>query len=485
MKRQAFLLALLVAALSLPSLIYAGPTEVVVKVQAVRNPPSYHQPWQNLGHRSVNGSGVIVAGNRILTNAHVVAHSVFIHVQKAGKTEKYPAEVEFFGHASDLALLKVDDPQFFSGIEPLPFGDLPKVRDKVAVYGFPDGGDKLSITEGVVSRIEHITYAHSGAYLLACQMDASINSGNSGGPVVYENEIAGIAFQGMNFTYENIGYMIPAPTIEQFLRDARDGAIEGVPDLALTMQKLESPYLRRYYRLQPGEDGALVNKVLPGSPAEGLLRNEDVILSVEGEPVAYDGTIVFGDNMRTYFGYLYQNKQLGEGLDLSIKRQGRTVAVRVPLTGAVGRARLVPLEFQQKPEYYIVGGLVFQPLTMNYLYEFGGGAWAQYAPVELTNFSVNGELDSPGREIVILSEVLADKVNAGYHELGDNVVRQVDGVAVRNFDHLIELIDKGRSPYVEIVVSRGTKIIFDRSDLLGSTERIIRKFSIVAASNRH
>jgi hypothetical protein len=122
---------------------------------------------------------------------------------------------------------------------------------------------------------------------------------------------------------------------------------------------------------------------------------------------------------------------------------------------------------------------------MNYLYEFGGGGWAQSAPVELTNFSVNGELDVSGREIVILSEVLADKVNAGYHELGDNVVRQVDGVAVRNFDHLIELIDKGRSPYVEIVVSRGTKIIFDRSDLLGSTERIIRKFSIVAASNRH
>lgn len=463
--------------------IHAGPHDVVVKVQAVRNPPSYHQPWQNLGHRSVNGSGVIVAPGRVLTNAHVVTNSVFIHVQRAGKTEKFSAEVEFFGHASDLALLRIDDPDFSKGVVPLPFGALPKVRDKVAVYGFPDGGDKISITEGVVSRIEHINYAHSGAYLLACQIDASINSGNSGGPVIFEEQIAGIAFQGMNFTYENIGYMIPSPVIGQFLKDAEDGAIGGVPDLALTMQKLESGYLRRYYRMAPGEDGALVNKVLPGSPAEHLLASEDVILSVDGEKVAYDGTILFNENMRTYFGYLYQNKQVDDQVVLLVKRQGENREIRLRLSQPVGMSRLVPLEFGKKPRYVIAGGMVFQPLTMNYLHEFGSGNWAQSAPVELTNYAVNGELDATGREIVILSEVLADKVNVGYHELGENVVRRVDGVPVNNFQHFVELLRAGTEEYVEIIVTRGTRVIFERRDFVNSTDRIINKFSIASPQN--
>lgn len=475
------ILFFLLVLLFFPNPTLAKPHDVVVKVQVVRNPPSYHQPWQNLGHRSVNGSGVIVAPGRVLTNAHVVANSVFIHVQKAGKTEKYPAEVEFFGHASDLALLRIDDPGFSQGVEPLRFGDLPKVRDKVAVYGFPDGGDKLSITEGVVSRIEHINYAYSGAYLLACQIDASINSGNSGGPVIFENQIAGIAFQGMNFNYENIGYMIPAPVIEQFLVDSEDGEIRGVPDLAITMQKLESLSLRRYYQMLAGEEGALVNKILPGSPAEGLLESADVILAVDGETVAYDGTVVFSDNMRTYFGYLFQRKQLGDNILLSIKRKGAHREVRLPLSQPVGTARLVPLEFGKKPRYYIVGGLVFQPLTMNYLHEFGGGNWAQGAPVELTNYAVNGEQESKESGVVVLSEVLADRANVGYHELGENVVRQVDGVAVKNFDHFIALIESGTSLYVEIIVNRGTRIIFDRKEFFASTEPIIKKFSIASA----
>ncbi|MBU1566235.1 MAG: trypsin-like peptidase domain-containing protein [Proteobacteria bacterium] len=464
--------------------IQPNPSEVVVKIQVVRNPPSFHQPWQNIGHRSANATGVIVEGRRILTNAHVVSNSVFIHVQRAGKTEKFPAEVEFFDHASDLALLKVDAADFFKDVTSLPFGKLPNVRDKVAVYGFPDGGDKLSITEGVVSRIEHISYAYSGAFLLACQIDAPINSGNSGGPVIYENQVAGIAFQGMNYNYENIGYMIPSPVVEQFLEDVKDGSVQGIPDLGITMQKLESPYLRKYFHLTGNENGALIIKILPGSPGEGILNNEDVILTVDEEDVAYDGTIAFRKDQRTYFGYLIQKKQLGDSVRLVIKRAGQIKEVTVPLTQPVGFAKLVPLKYEEKPRYYILGGLVFQPLSLNYLYEFGGGVnWAQNAPVELTNYHVNGELDFQGKEIVFLSEVLADKVNVGYHELGDNIVQSVNGEKIDNFKHFIELVENGASEYLDIVVSRGTKILLDRKTMVDSTEKIIKKYSIKSARN--
>jgi S1-C subfamily serine protease len=58
------------------------------------------------------------------------------------------------GIECDIALLAVDDPGFWEGVEPLQFGPLPRLQDSVAVVGYPVGGDTISITAGVVSRIE-------------------------------------------------------------------------------------------------------------------------------------------------------------------------------------------------------------------------------------------------------------------------------------------------------------------------------------------
>ena len=457
--------------------------DVVVKILTVKNPSSYHQPWQPIGRMSFHGTGVIIEGNRILTSAHVVSDFVFIHVRRAGQTKKFPAKVEFFDNESDLALLKVDNQEFFEGVHPLQIGELSDVRDKVAVYGFPDGGEKLSITEGVVSRIEHINYAYSGAYLLACQIDASINDGNSGGPVVQDEEIVGIAFQGMDFNYDNIGYMIPAPVIQQFLDDIQDGRVDGIPDLGITMQKLESTYLRDYFKLSKKEDGGLVNHVLPNSPSTGILRSEDVVLAVNGVNIAYDGTVEFRPGQRTYFGYIVQGKQIGDTVDLRIKRNGKEQTVTVSLSRPVEFSRLVPLNHQKKPLYYIYGGIVFQPLSQNYLYEYGRGNWLQSAPVELLNYSLNREQDVVGREVVILSQVLADEVNIGYHELGDNVVKSVNGTKVENFSQFVDLVERAEGKYVTIIVNLGTKIILERELMQKSTPRILKKYSISSDRN--
>jgi len=459
-------------------------SNIIVKIQTVRNPPNYQQPWQNVGQHTTHGTGFIISHDRILTNAHVVSDSVFIHVRQAGKTKKYSAEVKYFDHESDLAILTVSKKEFFKDVVDWPIGALSDVRDKVAVYGFPDGGDKLSITEGVVSRIEHINYAYSGSFLLSCQIDASINSGNSGGPVIFDNKIVGVAFQGMNSGYDNIGYMIPAPVIQQFLADAEDGDIAGIPDLGITMQKLESPYLRKYYQLEADEQGALINKISIGSPSESFLKNEDVILSVDGADVAYDGTIEFRKGQRTYFGYIIQNKQIGDSVVLAVKRDGQILEIEVPLKKAIGFNRLVPFRHEVQPKYYIYGGIVFQPLTLNYLTEFGAiGDWYRFAPVELMNYYLNGELKYKEQEIVILSAVLADNINTGYHELAENVLKTVNGVTVKNFSHFIELVESNEEEYLLIVDTQGTKVLLDRMVMDEKTEDVIKKYKIKSVKN--
>ena len=147
----------------------------IVKIFCVSNSPDYDNPWNRRGPRRGHGSGCVINGNRILTNAHVVSDHTFIQVQLNGRPNKFNARVQFISHEADLALLTVEDPSFFKEVKDLELAELPQVMDKVIVYGFPEGGDTLSTTTGVISRIEHRPYAHSLKRLLAIQIDAAIN----------------------------------------------------------------------------------------------------------------------------------------------------------------------------------------------------------------------------------------------------------------------------------------------------------------------
>ncbi|TBR23219.1 serine protease, partial [bacterium] len=137
---------LLTLLLTLPAPARAADAEDAVKSSVVQiftviKEPDYYEPWKLGYQNNSGGSGVIIAGNRILTNAHVVSNQVFVQVRKTGDDKKYTAQVQFVAHDSETALLTVDDPEFFKGTTPAGFGTLPFQRDKVAAYGFPIGGD--------------------------------------------------------------------------------------------------------------------------------------------------------------------------------------------------------------------------------------------------------------------------------------------------------------------------------------------------------
>src|SRR5665213_150564 len=213
----------------------------LVKIFATVQYPNYWEPWRVGAQEEISGSGCIISGNRILTNAHVVSNQVFIQVLKEGDTKKYTAVRESVSHDSDLAVLKVLDKKFFKGTQPVKFGGVPSLKDKVAVYGFPVGGEKLSITEGGISRIEVITYAHSQRSILGLQTDAAINPGNSGGPVFSGKKMVGVAFEDYRSNAaQNIGYIIPVPIIKKFLSEIRNGMGHDMPGLGVSAQNMEN-----------------------------------------------------------------------------------------------------------------------------------------------------------------------------------------------------------------------------------------------------
>lgn len=453
-------------------------SEAIVKVYAVYDSPDYYNPWSMEGPRSVTGSGSIIEGNYILTNAHVISDVTFLQVRRHGETQRYQARVVVVSHTADLALLEVDNPAFFEGAEPLQLGDLPAAQQEVLVYGFPMGGDTLSVTKGVISRIEHQPYVHSSAPLLAGQIDAAINPGNSGGPVIVDGRIVGVVMQGIPRA-QNIGYMVPVPIIKHFLEDISDGYHDDFPSLGIIMQGMDSPSLRKYYRMSEKQTGVLVTRVFPGSPADGTIRPGDVLLSADGQPVANDGTVEFRPKERTDLAYVFQRRQVGEKVPVKVLRDGQVLSLEVTLHRSMDRNRLVPMEqYETPPSYYIYGGIVFSPLSMNLLLLWGDD-WYNSAPKKLVSFLDNNVPEVDGQQVVIVLRILAADVNDGYQGTAFSIVRKVNGKKVLNMGNLVRLIEEDTAdPYTVFETEDGRHIVLDAYEARRSRDRILATYKI-------
>mmetsp|Transcript_65717 Transcript_65717/g.155225 ORF Transcript_65717/g.155225 Transcript_65717/m.155225 type:complete len:319 (+) Transcript_65717:1-957(+) len=267
----------------------------IIKVYAVSSPANHFMPWQAKQPQHCTGSGFVCEGNRILTNAHVVADQTHVTVRKHGDATRYVAEVKAVGHACDLAELTVNDPAFWQGIqEPLPFGGIPNLQDPVTVFGYPTGGDNISVTMGVVSRVELQRYSHAGTQLLAVQIDAAINSGNSGGPAIMDNEVVGVAFQNLDGA-ENIGFIIPTDVVSHFLNDPtrHTGKSEGLGQIGISCQTMENPELRSWFGMDAMDTGVLVKTVDTFGANVDRIQRHDIVLEIDGHKVENDGSFQF------------------------------------------------------------------------------------------------------------------------------------------------------------------------------------------------
>ncbi len=442
----------------------------IVKIVVGCSYPDLASPWQKRPMDQVSGSGAIIADHRILTNAHVVVYAVDIQVSRHGDPEMYAARVLSIDHERDLALLTVDDPAFFEHATPLELGPLPKLQSPVEVCGYPLGGKSLSVTEGVLSRIETDLYSHSFRENLLLQLDAPMNSGNSGGPVLSDGRLIGLAMQVLEEA-ENIGYCIPSPVIEQFFQDCEDGVISGPPSLGVLLQPMMSPALRQALHMSKGTSGGLVNWVLPGTPAEGALEVDDVILRIDGHDVANDLTVDLKPYGRLDCGYLVTRKQVGDSMAVTVWRDGKRREVQIGLENVPD---LVPgPQHDDRPEYLICGGLVLAPFDIAYLFLF------DEFPDNLASaaFAYNERTDDR-RQAVVLVRVLPHPINKGYHELEDILLTEAMGERVRDFAHLKQLLDDPAGDWIDLRFDDHTRVMLPVSELQHANAEIMKRYNV-------
>jgi S1-C subfamily serine protease len=415
-----------------------------------------------------------------MSNAHVASWTRQVLVRRFQDPRLYQAELDFIGHDCDLALLRVNDDAFFEGVEPLAFGELPEVRSPVVTYGYPAGGEQISYTRGVVSRIELQNFVHIGnRSLLAVQTDAAINPGNSGGPVIVDDRVVGVSFQGAP-GLENAGFFISPEVIRHFLRDIEDGKYDGFPAAGVRLVDLQNPAYRRYLGLPySGEFGARIDSIAEVPTTRELLRPDDVLLGAGGFPVASDGTILYRDN-RVAAALAFQLAQHGEKVPLTILREGKELELELPVS-VYTADRAAGNQYDTPPRYYVHGGLIFTPLTQDYLRTFGRDVSdpASSALVYELFYRRHEQPETVRREPVVMAGLLTHPVNANFNVGGRALIDKINDQRIESLDDVIRVFETGTNAQhlIEYVARQGIDCL-DREEAASANAIILQTYGV-------
>ncbi|CAL9078576.1 unnamed protein product [Musa textilis] len=456
--------------------------DAVVKVFCVHTEPNFSLPWQRKRQYSSSSSGFIIGGRRVLTNAHSVEHYTQVKLKKRGSDTKYVATVLAIGTECDIAMLTVDNDEFWEGVSPVEFGSLPALQDAVTVVGYPIGGDTISVTSGVVSRMEILSYVHGSTELLGLQIDAAINSGNSGGPAFNDKgKCVGIAFQSLKHEdVENIGYVIPTPVIMHFINDyEKSGEYTGFPMLGIEWQKMENPDLRKAMEMRPDQKGVRVRRVEPTGPEFEFLKPSDIILSFDGVDIANDGTVPFRHGERIAFSYLVSQKYTGENALVKVLRDSKVYEFNIKLAT---HKRLIPAHIKGKPpSYYIIAGFVFTAISVPYLRSEYGKDYEYDAPVKLLDKLLHTMAHSHDEQLVVISQVLVADVNIGYEDIVNTQVMAFNGKPVKNLRTLANMVENCSEEFLKFDLEYQQIVVLQTKTAKAATPDILATHCIPSA----
>jgi S1-C subfamily serine protease len=447
----------------------------VVKVFSIVRYPDTFKPWTKQEPKDITGSGVVIEGKRILTNAHVVLYASEIQVQANQAGDKISATVEMVAPGIDLAVLKLDDESFFDTHPPLPRASkLPEIKDPVLVYGYPTGGTSLSITKGIVSRIEFANYNYpvSG---LRIQIDAAINPGNSGGPAVAGDSMIGLAFSHLGGA-ENIGYIIPCEEIELFLQGVAKGRYDGKPANFDELQTLENPALRAFLKLDKADHGIVIHKVDSDDPGYPL-RKWDVITRIGDTDVDDQGMILQGGNLRLRFQYLIQKIAKNGTVPMTVIRESKHMSFDVPVPS--NRLLLASGLQGAYPPYFVYGPMVFTRASAEFIGGLANNAGFMQSMTYGGSTLVKRRSDKPafpGEDLAVIpSAFFPHRLSKGYSNEVSRVVVAVNGIPIRNLRHLVEVLRDAKTEFMifDLDGKGGETLVFPRKEMLAATDEIL------------
>jgi S1-C subfamily serine protease len=451
----------------------------VVQIKVYSQSQDPYSPWLSGNVTASTGTGFLIGENRILTNAHVVSNAKFIEAQRNNQTEWYELKTLFVAHDCDLAILEAKSLDFYDDSSSFKLGPIPELGSPIDIVGYPIGGSKISISRGIVSRIEQSTYAHSQADShLVIQVDAAINPGNSGGPAIQDGSVVGVAFQAST-KGENIGYIIPRNVIEHFLKDVEDGKYDGYVELGIHYQPSYSTSERAYRKIPKDVEGVFVTKVLRGGSAEGHLFPGDLISSIDGLKLGKNGTVIFSGESRIDFAEIVDNKFDGEEITLEVIRNGELLIRKFPAK-RMASLDLMRSRYDVSYPYFVLAGLVFQPINRDLLEAWAKSGQTQGGSQFFYRFSHLTELSGNENEEVLLYRKLSHPINSSSDYFLNMVVESVNSKKIGNLKEFISEVQNSKTKYIMIYFKDiALPLIINREEAISSDIEIKKSYNLI------
>ncbi len=434
----------------------------IVRVSITAQPYDFSRPWSKRAPLSRRALGTVLDGKRVLVTAESIANATYIELESPDGEQKQPASVECVDYEADLALLRPESEDFFKSRAGLVFAT-PQVGDALAVIQLEANGNPL-LSKGQMTTAEVVRYPIDDSSFLVGRLSVplQIRESTQSLPLLKEGKLAGLMLR--YDPQSSLLDFIPAAVIEHFLKDAVKSPYEGFPRMGCSFAVTRDPQLRRYLHLNGNNGGVLITQTLKGGPAEkgGLLKG-DVLMEIAGKPIDSDGNYRDETYGRISLGHLVCTKHFeGENVKVRFMRDGKMVDAEVPVAHRrPEQFASEPYIIDRAPKYYVLGGLVLQELSRQYLKEFGAD-WSHKAPLDLVHLDrTQGETNEDGvKRIVMLTRVLPSDVTVGYEDLRHIIVKSINGEAINSLADVPKSLEKATDGLHRIQLSGEPSLLF-------------------------
>src|SRR3989441_5400648 len=342
----------------------------LVRVNVTGQAYDYFRPWQKKAPFPKRALGAVHSKGRVLATADLVTNQNYVELERAESGEKTAANVQVIDYEANLALLEPVEKTFLDGITPLEITPDTVVGDRLAAWQLKPSGALLA-TEGLVTTVQMMPYpievGQFLTYRISIPMQYRENSYTV--PLVKNNKLAGLLLR-----YDSRSQLvdaIPAPIITHFLKEAESQNYRGFPSAGFSFFPTRDPELREFAgEKQKNAGGVYVTTVEPGTPAmKAGLQVGDIVTAVANNEIDQNGNYVDPLYGKIEFtNLLTSHAYAGDSVPVKIQRNGKPFQLNITLDHRSAKDYVIPpYNLDQPPPYYLLGGLIFQELSRQYL----------------------------------------------------------------------------------------------------------------------
>jgi len=442
----------------------------LVELEISRKSYNYRLPWVT-NRKQTNKNGVVLSGKRILTTADDVSGSVLVRVQKDGESKKYNAKFIWVDYYANLAVLEVEDDDFWAGLEPAVLADTVPQSGNLHILRWNSG--RLESREAEIERLMVGKSQTSYVEYLQLQVTSEIDAAGWAEVVVQGDQVAGLTASANGKSLK----ILPAAIIRQILKATENGSNEGLGYFDFAWQPGTNPALLTSRGMQDTDHGIMVTRVGIKRAADEVLKPGDIILKIDGFKIDPEGKYKDPDYGRLHFSQLATRQAVaGQSLSMTIWRDGKSMSIDYPLPAADFENDLVPdAEFDQTPEYLIAGGLLFQPLTGPLM-----AAYGKNAPFLMRYYDYERPVKDRS-SLVVLSGVMPDPFNRGYEDSRNMILDTVNDQPIATLQDVVDALEAPIGEYHVLKFFHDQPlrtIVLDATTMKFATARVLERYRV-------